>query len=100
MAEISINAWQLESLRATAFPSPDVQFDPTKWWDSILTEAPDSDVDNMKPGTKVTEGTFKGNKLTLTVAPARIDWSVSPNPQPGDPLVSSITIGSPDEQFE
>jgi hypothetical protein len=101
MAEISTNGWQLESLRATAFPSPDVQFDdPMTWWNSILVKAPDSRVDNMKLGTKVIEGTFKDNKLILTVAPARVDWSLAPNPQPGDSLVSSMTIGSPEEQFQ
>lgn len=100
MAELQANSWQIESLRATAFPSPDVQFDPKDWWNSVLSEGPESQVDNMKLGTKTTQGTFKGNKLTLTVAPGRVDWNLAPSVQSEQTLISSISLESPDEPFE
>ena len=100
MAENPADSWQIEGLRATAFPSPDVQFDPKDWWNSVLSEGPDSQVDNMKLGTKTTQGTFKGNKLTLTVAPGRVDWNLAPSAQSEQALISSITLESPDEPFE
>ena len=90
--------WQAESLRATAFPSPDTQFDSKNWWASVVGENPDTHVDNINIGVKETQGTFHGTKLSLKVHAARIDWTLTPNPQATDSPFSLLTLGSFEEK--
>src|SRR3989338_736053 len=91
------DVWEAETLRATAFPSPDVQFDSTKWWEPVVGAAPETDVNNIKLGVKQTQGTFSGARLSLNVQAARIDWILTPDPQAESPF-SLLTLGSFEEK--
>ena len=93
-----IGAWEAETLRATAFPSPDAQFDPTNWWSPVVGVAPETDVNNIKLGVKETQGTFSGARLSLNVQAARIDWTLTANPQVESPF-SLLTLGNFEEKW-
>ena len=81
--------WLVELVRITAFPSPGLQIDRSKWWSDIVGEPPESQLILPKKDTSREEGPFGNGRLILETQPARIDWVFSKLPDDealGDPL--------------
>jgi len=70
----SLTAWQVETLRLTAFPGPAVQVAEPTWWIDLVREPPETKISRPRMGGFQEEGPFKGGKLLLRVQPSRIDW--------------------------
>jgi hypothetical protein len=69
-----LSAWQVEALRLTGFPSPAARVQPESWWRDVTNESPEIRTSQLKTGGLKDEGTYGRGKLTLAVAPTRIDW--------------------------
>jgi len=81
MAEIKtlerppLSAWQVESLRMTAFPSPAAQIEAEpRWWTYLVGEPSETQVTQRKQGIRREEGSFANGRLLLTIQPSRVDW--------------------------
>ena len=70
----SLHDWEVESLRATAFLSPEGEIKPDNWWRDVVGSEPETQVFQSKLGQKHHQGTFGGGQLTLRILPSRIDW--------------------------
>lgn len=75
-----LKAWQIESLRLTAFPSPAYQFTDPSWWKELVGEAPERKI-QFKIGGQREEGLFGPGMLILNTEPSRIDWILTQNPK-------------------
>src|SRR5712691_4605478 len=73
-----LDAWQVESVRVTAFPRDVLSVEQLSWWDDVVGYAPETVVSRPKTGQYQAHGDFEGRRLTLQVQPGRIEWSVSP----------------------
>jgi hypothetical protein len=74
-----IAAWQVASMRVTAFPSEVVPTERlSSWWDDIVGVSPETVVSRPKVGQYQAQGEFEGRRLALQIQPGRIEWSVSP----------------------
>ncbi len=72
---LPLSAWQVESLRMTAFPSPAAQVatEPT-WWGDLVGESSETQILHAKQKVRREEGPFERGRLVLTTQPSRIDW--------------------------
>jgi hypothetical protein len=73
-----IAAWQVASMRISAFPSEVVPTERLSWWDDIVGFPPETVVSRPKAGQYQAQGEFEGRRLALQIQPGRIEWSVSP----------------------
>jgi hypothetical protein len=71
-------AWRVESLRVTTFPSEVVSTDQLNWWDNFVGLPPETVVSRPKTGQYQAHGDFEGRRLVLQVQPGRIEWNMSP----------------------
>jgi hypothetical protein len=71
-------AWQTQTLRLTAFPSPSVQIIQPTWWHDLMGEEPENRSLQPRKGGLREEGPFADGNLILGVAPTRIDWFYTP----------------------
>lgn len=78
---LPLDAWQAQTLRVTAFPSPDVQIDETTWWVDLVGDTPETRVSLPKKGQAQEEGSFQEGRLALRIRPNRIDWLFTPPEQ-------------------
>lgn len=76
--EASIGAWQAESLRLTAFPTPAAEFAEPSWWKNLVGEPPEKRLSTPRTSSLQEQGPFAGGTLVLTVNPLRIDWALRP----------------------
>jgi hypothetical protein len=88
-----LSAWQTESLRLTAFPSPSAQVDNQEWWTKLVGEPPESKNLQPRERTQTETGPYGAAKLALTVQPNRIDWNYAKEPTEGV-VLSDRTLGS------
>lgn len=72
-----IDAWQVASMRITAFPSEVVLTDRLSWWDDAVGLPPETVVSRPKAGQYQAQGEFEGRRLTLQIQPGRVEWRVS-----------------------
>jgi len=73
-------AWQAQTLRLTAFPSPAVQLGEPTWWKDLVGEPPETKISQPRIGGQQEEGQLdEGRKLILRVEPTRIDWLLTPD---------------------
>jgi hypothetical protein len=72
--------WTVESVRCTAFPVQNANFDPANWWTDIVGGKPDQVTTQPIEGTYQAQGSKLGGVLQLLVQPLRIQWSLGPNP--------------------
>lgn len=89
----SQDIWQVESLRFTAFPTPDAQIEEPTWWKDLIGEPAERKVSAPKRRILQEEGAFSGGKLMLSIQPLRIDWTLSPSPSQQQELDALPTIG-------
>ena len=71
-----IDAWQVESMRVSAFPSEIVPTEQS-WWNDFVGLPPEAVVSRPKIGQYQSQGDFEGRRLGLQIQPGRIDWSLS-----------------------
>lgn len=80
--------WQVHQLRVTAFPAE--RMDPTKpsaLWEALCGAPPDTDQYVRSQELRRQVGPYgDGAILEMRLLPPRIDWQLSPQPQPGDGL--------------
>lgn len=76
----SDSQWKVESLRCTAFPVQDANFDLSNWWTEIIGEQPEQVTTKAIEGTYNAQGSRLGGILQLSVQPFRIQWTLGPNP--------------------
>ena len=82
--------WLVELVRVTAFPSPSLQIDSSRWFSEIVGEPAESQLILPKKGTSREEGPYGNGRLILETQPARIDWVLSKLPDEellGEPSV-------------
>ena len=77
---LAIAAWDVESLRLTAFPIPASPIEDVGWWESLMGEPPEVEVVRPREGGKRMEGTFEHGRLVIQTSPARIDLLAIPSP--------------------
>lgn len=75
---LPLTAWQVKTLRLTAFPSPSAQFLEPTWWADLVGEPPESKTLRPRERVQQEEGLFEGKKLVLNARPTRIDWLFTP----------------------
>ena len=78
---LPITAWDLESLRLTAFSITVSQVDDTGWWESLMGGSPEVEVVRRRESGKTTEGAFGEGRLVIQTSPGRIDFHAIPSPQ-------------------
>jgi hypothetical protein len=86
-----VEAWQVESIRLTAFPSEPVEPLAQRWWKGLLGEEAEARSEKPREPEAREEGKFASGRLCLTVQPLRIDWRVDVQTEPGeleDPLAT------------
>ena len=73
--------WEAESLRLTAFPSPDEIIGEADWWKDFVGDIPEKRVAQPRIGVRLEEGPFEGGWLVLQVQQIRIDWLYRTSPE-------------------
>jgi hypothetical protein len=71
-------AWETQTLRLTAFPSPSAQIIRPTWWRDLMGNEPESSISQPRKGGLQEEGTYENGKLVLVFEPTRIDWLYTP----------------------
>jgi hypothetical protein len=77
---LAIAAWDVESLRLTAFPIPASPIEDVGWWKSLMGEPPEVEILHPRVGGKRMEGTFEQGRLVIQTSPTRIDLFAIPSP--------------------
>lgn len=88
--------WLAETLRVTAFPTPDAEANPSDWWKRVIGQDPETQIQRQRLGELVQEGIVGGAKLTLRVRPERIDWVMAPV-EPAEAPETFLSIGPFDD---
>ena len=87
-----LDAWQVESMRVTAFPSDVVPVEQS-WWDDIIGVPAEAVTSRPKVGQYQAEGDFEARRLRLQIQPGRVEWSVTPITKAEDELTGLSVIG-------
>lgn len=74
----TLEAWEAETLRLTAFPVSSVENVSQNWWREIVGEPPEKEENFPKRLSRRAEGTIEDCKLLLNVEPNRLDWVIEP----------------------
>ena len=90
---LSIEAWETESLRFTAFPIPASPIEDVGWWQSIVGQPPEVEVKRPREGGIRAEGAFEAGRLILETLPFRIDLRLIPSPELSAAASGFATIG-------
>lgn len=90
---LSIEAWEAESLRFTAFPIPASPIEDVRWWQSIVGQPPEVEVKRPREGGIRAEGSFEVGKLILETLPFRIDLRLIPSTEVSATTPGFATIG-------
>jgi hypothetical protein len=69
--------WQANQIRLTAFLTPAAQSQDFNWWQAVVGESPETKTIKPKMGGVQEEGLVEPGKLTLSIAPDRVDWHFS-----------------------
>ena len=73
-APLKCPEWFVQTLRLTAFLSPENIIKSANWWNDVIGEPPDTKTLKPKIGGSHENGLFEGGRLILEVAPSRVDW--------------------------
>lgn len=77
----SIEAWETESLRFTAFPMATSPIEDVGWWQRLVGQPPEVEVKRPREGGIRAEGAFEAGRLILETLPFRIDLHLIPSPE-------------------
>lgn len=97
---LSVEAWETESLRFTAFPIPVSPIEDVCWWQSIVGQPPEVEVKRPREGGIRAEGSFEAGRLILETLPFRIDLRLIPSPELSSTNLGFATIGKFTEIIE
>ena len=88
-----LSAWHLESIRVTAFPTPDGGGTPETWWKNLFGE--EAPIETVQRTRLVFEqkGEALGGTINLLVRPGRLDWGLAPEAPRGQPPESFREVG-------
>jgi hypothetical protein len=89
-------AWQVQTLRLTAFPGPSAQIIEPTWWRDLRGEEPEIRSSSPRKGGLREEGPFADGNLILGFQPMRIDWLYAPISDEKEQAEGFLTIGSLD----
>lgn len=90
---LPIEAWETETLRFTAFPTPAAPVEDVGWWESLVGQPPEVEVMRPREGGRRAEGAFETGRLILETLPVRIDLRVIPTPERVATTSEFLTIG-------
>src|SRR5687767_9728731 len=95
-------AWRTFALRLTVFPS--LTYEPAEWWEHLVGRKPDESTRQRSIGLLREQGAFDGGILSFAVAPGRVDWFWSVDPEKaaqaeGVPELSLGTVAAAAEKF-
>ena len=93
-------AWQTQTLRLTAFPSPSAPIIHPTWWHDLRGEEPESRISQPRKGGLKEEGSFGDGNLILGFEPTRIDWIYTPVNDEKQQSEGFLTIGSLDNTIQ
>jgi hypothetical protein len=85
-----LNEWMTQSLRVTAFTTElvsDLILRSASWWDSVVSELPETKVENPKTSTLRIEGPFGSGSLVLSIENGRVDWQFSATINPDEGII-------------
>ena len=91
---LPLEAWRVETLRTTLFPSPTTSVDPSTWWVEVVGEEADTQIVHRKKSERREEGLYKDGKLVLHVQPIRIDWIWAAQEEPEGKEEDFPSLGS------
>lgn len=74
----SVDAWQVQVLRLTAFPVAELPIEENSWWIDLVKEPPETRTIRLRYASLREEGSYAGGKLSLKVDPQRVDWLLEP----------------------
>ena len=97
---LSVEAWETESLRFTAFPIPVSPIEDVGWWRSIVGQPPEVEVKRVREGGIRAEGSFNAGRLILETLPFRIDLRLISSPEISSTTSGFATIGKFTEIIE
>ncbi len=75
-------AWNVASLRATAFVPGLTTEIARSWWPGIIPDAPEEVVEKRRDGLFLAQGAFGSGSLRLAISPGRSDWQLGPTSGP------------------
>lgn len=80
MPASDLSAWQVETLRLTAFSTALPDLSSIKWWETVTGEPSETKTLQQRTGRLQETGRIKGGfcNLSLECQPQRIDWLFSP----------------------
>lgn len=97
---LPLTAWEVETLRLTAFPVPASPARDHSWWSELIGEPPEIVSNRPREGAKTEEGAFSTGRLINVVLPVRIDWLLVPSKEPGSTAEYSPSVGRLSELLE
>jgi hypothetical protein len=100
IVEHSLDIWQVNTLRMTAFPSPAAQITEPTWWADLIAEPPEKRISQPRRGEQREEGSLAKGKLTLGVGLIRIDWVYTVADDPKFEVEGFPTAGTLPEALE
>ena len=86
-------AWETQTLRLTAFPSPSAQIIRPTWWRELMGDEPESSISQPRKGGLQEEGVYENGKLVLVFEPTRIHWLYTPMDDEKQQAKDFLTIG-------
>ena len=90
-------AWQVESLRFTAFPArPEDALEAVRWSD-LIGEPPRKEEARPREGRRAETGTWEEGYLSLEVTHGRVDWRYALELSPERPFTGFPILGPYDE---
>lgn len=92
----NLSAWQVETLRLTAFSAAIPDISSITWWEELTGEQPETKTVQPRTGTLQVLGRIKGGlcNLSLECQPQRIDWLFSAVVNPNQELTGFPTFAS------
>jgi hypothetical protein len=69
-----VSEWLAETLRVTAFPDPQRELDPDRWWDAVFGEEPESVEIEPRKRLHRQSSPYENGEISLVTQPLRIDW--------------------------
>jgi len=70
----SLESWQVESFRLTAFVAPEQKFQSASWWEDLTKTLPEQQSNSPRLNASRSEGRWENGTLILSTIPGRIDW--------------------------
>lgn len=86
-------AWQVASMRVTAFPSEAIAVEHVSWWADVVGVPPDTVVSRPKAGQYQAQGEFEGRQLAIQIQPGRTEWNIGPIVKAAEELPNVPMLG-------